>query len=375
MNAISNLNVIHVASGDLWGGAEAQLLTLVRQLQAHSYVEVTVVLLNHGQLEARLVEHNIPTIVFDEQQMSFLSILASLTKLFNDKRPQVIHSHRQKENILSSLANFLTVRVKCVRTQHGAPEFQYSWRQIHKKIQHRLDNFCGRFLQSNVIAVSAELADKLKGSFPSTHIVVIENGVDLDLLKSSQAVAPFKQTWSTTRHIGIVGRLVPVKRLDLFLAMVQAFIATEAQEGDVQFHIVGDGPLRAELEQQAEALALSKHVTFHGHIANIADYIRSLDVLIMCSDHEGLPMTLLEAMALGTPIVSYNAGALTPYFLKECGGVLSRAHNSEAYSEGLKKLLANNVKRDAIILDGQKVVSEIFSANINAEKILNVYQA
>jgi glycosyltransferase involved in cell wall biosynthesis len=95
----------------------------------------------------------------------------------------------------------------------------------------------------------------------------------------------------------------------------------------------------------------------------------------MCSDHEGLPMTLLEAMALGTPIVSYNAGALSPYFLKECGGMLSTAHDSEAYSEGLKKLLADNVKRDAIILDGQKAVRELFSANINAEKILNVYQA
>tara|TARA_R110002049_G_scaffold239433_2_gene412646 strand:- start:18057 stop:19184 length:1128 start_codon:yes stop_codon:yes gene_type:complete len=375
MDAMPNLKVIHVASGDLWGGAEAQLLTLAKQLQARDNVEVTVVLLNYGQLETRLAEHKIPTIVFDEQKMGFLSILVGLAKLFNVKRPQVIHSHRQKENILSSLANVLSVRAKCVRTQHGAPEFQYSWRQLHKKIQQRLDNFCGRFLQSKVIAVSDELAEKLKTSFPSTHIEVVENGVDQELLKSSCVIAPFKREQPTAKHVGIVGRLVPVKRIDLFLAMVQAFVADEAQDSNVQFHIIGDGPLRVELEQQAKSLSISNRVTFHGHINNIADYIFSLDILVMCSDHEGLPMTLLEAMTLGTAIISYNAGALTPYFARECGGVLSSAHSSEAYSESLKKLLSNDEGRNAIILAGQKAVSETFSANTNAEKILKVYQS
>lgn len=375
MDAMPNLKVIHVASGDLWGGAEAQLLTLAKQLQARSNVEVTVVLLNYGQLEERLAEHKISTIVFDEQKMGFLSILVGLIKLFNEKRPQVIHSHRQKENILASLANVLTVRAKCLRTQHGAPEFQYSWRQLHKKIQQRLDTFCGRFLQSKVIAVSEELAEKLKTSFPGIHIEVIENGVDQELLKSNCAIAPFKREQPTARHVGIVGRLVPVKRIDLFLAMAKAFIANEAHDSDVQFHIIGDGPLRVELEQQAESLAISNRVTFHGHINNIADYIFSLDILMMCSDHEGLPMTLLEAMALDTPIISYNAGALVPYLAKECGGVLSAAHESVAYSDSLKKLLTDDQKRDEIIRAGQKTVSEIFSADTNAEKILKVYRA
>jgi len=383
MSESTNLSVFHVASGDLWGGAEAQLLTLAKQLQTYSGVHVTVVLLNHGELEKRLIEQAISTIVFDERNMSFLSILVSLIKLFNEKRPEVIHSHRQKENILSSLANALTVRVKCIRTQHGAPEFQHSWKQLHKKIQHWLDCFCGRFLQRKVIAVSGELAKKLESNFSKAHIAVIENGVDLEHLKRCRANAQFKlaplTTASvTTKHVGIVGRLVPVKRLDLFLGMVRIFF--ESVESDVDnhtthFHIIGDGPLRSKLEQQAKELGIVESVTFYGHVDNVADYLLSLDVLMMCSDHEGLPMTLLEAMALGVPVVSHNAGALTAYFEKESGGVLSAAHNSRAYSESLKKLLANNAKRNAIITSGQSTVRETFSAVINAEKILYLYQS
>jgi len=381
MSESTNLSVFHVASGDLWGGAEAQLLTLAKQLQTHSGVQVTVVLLNYGQLETRLIEQGISTIVFDERKMSFLSILVSLIKLFNEKRPEVIHSHRQKENILSSLANALTVRVKCIRTQHGAPEFQHSWKQLHKKIQHWLDCFCGRYLQRKVIAVSGELAEKLESSFSKAHIAVIENGVDLEHLNRCRANAQFKLAPLATRHVGIVGRLVPVKRLDLFLDMVRIFVESdECVEGDVDdhaihFHVIGDGPLRTALEMQTKELGIAESVTFHGHIENIADYLLSLDVLMMCSDHEGLPMTLLEAMALGVPVVSYNAGALTAYFEKECGGTLSAAHNSRAYSESLKKILGDNTIRDAIISSGQRTVRETFSAVINAEKILYLYQS
>ena len=374
MDAMPNLKVIHVASGDLWGGAEAQLLTLAKQLQARSNVEVTVVLLNYGQLEERLAEHKISTIVFDEQKMGFLSILVGLIKLFNEKRPQVIHSHRQKENILASLANVLTVRAKCLRTQHGAPEFQYSWRQLHKKIQQRLDTFCGRFLQSKVIAVSEELADKLKASFPSTHIEVIENGVDQELLKSNCAIAPFKREQPTARHVGIVGRLVPVKRIDLFLVMAKAFIANEAQDSDVQFHIIGDGPLRVELEQQAESLAISNRVTFHGHINNIADYIFSLDILMMCSDHEGLPMTAIEAMALETPVVSHNVGGLKHFYQERKGGILSQQHSADSYLVEVHALLNNSKAYEDVCKSGLEVVNTILSAERNADKIIQLYE-
>jgi glycosyltransferase involved in cell wall biosynthesis len=306
--------------------------------------------------------------------MSFLAILISLIKLFNDKRPDVIHSHRQKENILSSLANALTVRAKCIRTQHGAPEFQHSWKQPHKKIQHWLDNFCGRFLQSNVIAVSGELAIKLEASFPKANIEVIENGVDIEALVSKKYVDEFGGSEVKSKHIGFVGRLVSVKRVDLFIEMAACLVSGQVVVGEYKFHIIGDGPLKHQLQQKVKLLGLQAVFNFHGHVSNAADYLASLDVLVMTSDHEGLPMTLLEAMVLGTPIVGHNVGAMKDALKLRKGGLLSKRHEAVSYAESVIELFDNDELNVEIIKQGKILVADGYSAILNAQKIISLYE-
>jgi glycosyltransferase involved in cell wall biosynthesis len=362
------LRVLHVASGDLWGGAEVQLYTLCKYFQRIEGVYVQVVLMNAGELQRRLVAEGITVHVLDESRLTAFKLYRELKRVIREFHPDLVHTHRQKENILASLANWMTVRAESVRTQHGAPEFDYSWKQWPKKLQVALDRFCGNVLQRKIIAVSDELAGKLEQDFARDRIVTIENGVDLEQLQSvkkSGLLLP-----EDAVHIGIVGRLVPVKRIDLFIEMASLLRCLPHQEHRFRFHVFGDGPLREVLEGQVQRLGLSELLTFHGHKDDVHSYMKALNVLVMCSDHEGLPMTLLEAMALDVPIVAHNAGALKAVFKERVGGILSQGHSAQEYADAVDQVLSKTV---VLRKQGSLEVRQSFSAGKNAENVYKLY--
>src|SRR6187551_243806 len=99
----SRLKVLHIISGDLWAGAEVQAFTLVTSLQHQC--EIVVALMNHGELENRLIDAGVKTVVIEERSHSGLQITRQLVTLIKHFRPDIIHTHRKKENILGSLAN------------------------------------------------------------------------------------------------------------------------------------------------------------------------------------------------------------------------------------------------------------------------------
>lgn len=360
----SPLRVMHIISGDLWAGAEAQAFTLLKYLSPH--VELSVVLMNDGELASRLRAINVQVTVLPEATLSSLKILFKLIAVLRRFRPDLIHTHRQKENILGNVANVLAAlttgrRATSVRTCHGAPEFNPHGMQ---RLQVMLDLWVGRYLQRGVIAVSGELANKLAVFFPRRKIFVIENGVDIPALKNDVYKADFFLEAPHARHIGIVGRLEKVKRVDIFLAMA-ALLCQRMPSGSLQFHIIGFGRMEKELREAAERLTVP--VNFHGHRSDIASCLNSLDVLVMCSDHEGMPMTGLEAIALGTPLVAHNVGGLHD-LLETCPQLLVDEHSPDGYADKVEEVLRGDITINLSL-------ATKYSAEFNMREMLNLYIA
>tara|TARA_R110001599_G_scaffold210020_2_gene407267 strand:- start:13076 stop:14206 length:1131 start_codon:yes stop_codon:yes gene_type:complete len=372
MDAMPNLKVIHVASGDLWGGAEAQVHTQCKYLQRYSHILLEVVVLNDGQLKRRLDEEGIVTHLVDEQCLGVYALIKELCVIFQKSRPHIVHTHGPKQNILAPLANLFTARAKCVRTQHGAPEFSYSWSQPDQLFQFWVDQFCGRYLQKKIISVSKELAEKLTKQYSSDHIEIIQNGVDLEALGKGFEKAWFKVEKPEVFHIGIIGRLVQVKRIDLFIDMAKSMLEQSANSNLYHFHIIGDGPLKIDLERKVKQLGMCKKLDFHGHIDQVSSYLTSLDVLVMCSDHEGLPMTLLEATALGVPVVGHNVGAMKEPFSSKKGGVLSKQHDAMSYADAVIGLLKH--EQSELIEGGQRWLQQNCTAEDNAKRLMILYE-
>ena len=331
------MKVMHIISGDLWAGAEVQAYTLLKELRTEC--DLHVILMNPGELADRLVALEIPVTILDETRMNAGKILLGMRKIMFSFRPDIIHTHRQKENILGAIANLLSVRAKSVRTSHGAPEIIS--RGI-KQLQVHIDRFVGRYFQNAIVAVSSDLAQKLALHYPNEKIHIINNGIDIEALRRSKAAADFRLAAPDAIHIGIIGRLEPVKRVDIFLAMAAQLKDTSSY--DFRFHVIGDGRLKSELEAAAHKLGVEAATIFHGHRRDMAACIGSLDFVVMCSDHEGTPMTALEALALGTPLIAHKIGGLTDV-LENYPGFLVSDHSPEGYAAVIGKCLDHSLRQ------------------------------
>lgn len=371
MSQLRKIHVLHIVSGDLWAGAEAQLFTLVTTLNNQLTTNVSVAILNHGILEKKLREAGIEVFVLDESKLNSLNIFSQLISLIRRIKPDVIHTHRSKENIIGSIAARLSGNIPTLRTAHGAPEHRPAWYHIPKMIIRFIDRFCGRFLQKRIIAVSEDLAGMLAKKYPPNRIRVIQNGIDIERIAQSENPP---ETMQGRYKVGIVGRLVPVKRVDIFIRTAHRLLR-EHSELNLSFHIFGDGPLRDELEGLNKQFDTHLRVNFEGHCHDMHSEIKSLDALLMTSDHEGLPMVLLEAMALKIPVVAHAVGGIQPLLDNGSCGIMVKEHNPEGYAEAIVKLTCEPNLRNKITNNAFARINEHYSAELNADSYLQQYNA
>jgi len=367
---IRALRVLHIASGDLWAGAEVQAFTLMSNLASLPETEIAAVLMNDGTLAWKLRSVGIPTYVLDERTTNSFGIFIRLRRLLRNVDPDVVHTHRHKENILGSLANRSCRNVPSVRTVHGANELsrETGMRAVRRRILTGLDQSCGRALQQRLIAVTEALGAQMKEEFTDEKVAVIENGVDFERVRSEKSVAEYRAREPGATHIGIAGRLVEVKRVDLFIETA-ALVLRESVDRDWRFHIFGDGPERQRLEGLSKRLQLDDKVVFHGHRQDIVTCVGGLDALVICSDHEGMPMVSLEAASLAVPTVAHAVGGLVEVVPEE---FLVSRHDARGYKDGILRALQADGRTIAARRGTETVIR--FSAQRNAERVRALYE-
>ena len=303
----ASLRILHVISGDLWAGAEAQAAALLARLAREPGVVVHAALMNHGELERRLQAAGVGVTVLDEKCLSPWRILRELRQLVRGFDPDVVHTHRFKENILGGLAARLEGKRPSLRTVHGAPEFELPWWRFDKRLLRQADEFVAEHWQHCSVAVSHDLMGLLRSSMPGLRVELIYNGLDREALAAVRSSAAADR--EAERHrVSFVGRLVPVKRVDLFLEMASRLL--DDDPSGWHFQVVGDGPLRAEVEQRVGSLGLGKRMEFLGFRTDADELVARSDVVVFTSDHEGTPMAALEALAMGVPVVARAVGGL-----------------------------------------------------------------
>ncbi len=368
-----NMHITHIASGDLWAGAEVQLYTLCKTLNNMPEIKVSVILLNHGTLADKLLAQNICVEILDETKLSSARIFTGLIKTLKQLKPNVVHTHRNKENILGSITAKIAGNMPSLRTVHGAPEHRPSIKKPQQYLLYWLDWLTARYLQAKIIAVSEDLKTQLTKSYPENKIEVIENGVDIEALACHvKKQVPDMPGNKKSYKVGLVGRLVPVKRVDVFIKTAE-YIKTHHPELSIQFHIYGDGPLLNELKQLCNELAVNDIVQFEGHCDDIHAQIASLDALLITSDHEGLPMTLLEAMALGTPVIAHSVGGITNVCQKGTSCWLVKQNTPELLSQKLNDCLSNKEQRRIITNMAIQQINQKYSSKNNAKSYTALY--
>ncbi|MEX2475919.1 glycosyltransferase [Marinobacter sp.] len=360
--------VTHVISGDLWAGAEVQVFNLCQALQSSGEVDVTVVVFNHGVLHEKLTSLGIPVTLADERKLGSWAIAIAISRHCKRVGSQIVHTHGFKENVLGIIGKELSRTPASVRTVHGNPEIRLSLTRPDKWIVNKIDLWMSKVRQQAIIAVSSQLEEKLRTIFPE-KVRKIFNFIDVDALRADCSIP--RTGHDDALQCGIVGRLVPVKRVDLFIDTIELL---NKQGVPCRGTIIGAGPLENQLRARASESQLTHEITFKGFVNPAWPELKALDALLMTSDHEGLPMTLLEALALEVPVIAHNVGGIPEVLAGGRCGWLVDDHSPAGYAEALQSMLASPEHAKQKSQTGLEQVRKLFDRSSQTEKYLTLYQ-
>ncbi|MBU6950611.1 glycosyltransferase family 4 protein [Hahella sp. HN01] len=360
-------HITHIASGDIWAGAEKQLYELCKALVASKQVKVSAIIFNEGALADKLKALGMPVTIAPESQLSFMQLIFKTRSHLLAQKADLIHTHGFKENIVGSLARIASKTMKSVTTIHGNQETQLPWTKPHKLAIYYLDRLLTRFYQDRIIAVSTQLEQSLRALY-SNKVVKIFNFINSSEIQELRKPETNRELYT----IGFVGRLVGVKRVDLFIKAVKA-LTQRLPQLNIRAKIIGDGPLRLLAEKLVIEQQLDNVIEFTGFIDPSTPEIGKLDILVMPSDHEGLPMTLLEALALRVPVVAHNVGGIPEVLDNGKAGVLVADHSEQGYANALAKLVSDPRQLSLIAEHGYSHLAKNFDAYAITPKYLKLY--
>ena len=363
----SKLNVLHLISGDLWAGAETMAYSLLNRLKDFDNLEVSAILLNEGKLADELHARGFAVHVIDEKLNSFWEVFRKTLKIISSSPPDIIHSHRYKENLLALLLSGCYRGIKLVSTQHGLPEFHEKLPNISQRIKTRT-NFWNLSHFFTTVAVSNDIRNALVShfGFRKEQIEVIHNGIELP--PSSSAFGGK----AGTLVVGSSGRLFPVKDYPLMVEIARAVATTGAK--DVRFELAGDGPELPALEALVQRYGLNDRFILKGHQDDMNSFYRGLDIYLNTSIHEGIPMTILEALAHGLPVIAPAVGGIVEIIDDGREGFLIDSRNTRNFAEKCLYLKDNRGERQKMAQAARDKAERAFSAEKMADSYHRIYR-
>ena len=363
-------------SADLWAGAEVQVATVASYLVERSDVNLTAVLLNEGPLARELRRLGVSVTIVDETRNNAVRILTRLTRFLRANEFEVVHTHRYKDNVLGAIAAKLAGVPHVIRTVHGLNEPTRGWARAKAWAYEALDKATLRCLADRIIAVSKRMAETLKDSgHRPTAVIQIHNGVDLRKVRATRAREEVRRELgigSRTLLVGAVGRLSRVKGHAYFLRAAKLILEAER---DARFLIVGDGPLRDELVASATHLGVDRACLFLGPRTDIYDLVGAMDIFVLPSLDEGIPMALLEAMALRTPVVAAAVGGVPELITHRATGLLVTPRDERALADACLELALNPNWAQTLCARARRVVEDAFSHERNGQALMEVYRS
>ena len=363
------IKLCHIISGDLWAGAEVMAYNLISEQAKNKKLEVSVIILNQGQLVDNIEKtDNVKLFVLDEQKLSFINILIRTIKQVRNLKPNILHSHRYKENILSFISSLFIKNGKLVTTQHGLVEIIDKKAGILKKIK-KMFNMVNLYLLSNkfnVVAVSSDIKERLNKFYEIklNRISVIHNGVKIqNNKKTNKQIDKFR--------IGSAGRLVGVKDFSFLIATAPE---VKKRKINIEFYIAGDGPELNKLNFLIKKHNLEKTIFLEGHLNDISKFYEKLNVYINTSIHEGIPMTILEAMNYGLPVIAPKVGGIVEIIDNNVQGFLIEDRKPEKFAEKCIELYSSRELYEKLSVEAKIKVANNFSVQVMEQNYFQLYK-
>jgi glycosyltransferase involved in cell wall biosynthesis len=302
-------------------------------------------------LSEQLVRYDIPYHVLWRKGIE-LGVLARLYRCFRKEKARIVHTH-QFAQLLFSLLPAKAYGARIVHTEHEY--FLYRQDARARRIFKQLLQFCSAF---TVVGseVARYYAEELGASSSRMH--VIPNAVDLNQFRVGGQDSRARLRLSNEELVlGIVGRLEPEKD---HRTLLRAFQGLLVHCQTARLLIVGDGSLRGQLESECRALAIERNVTFLGARADIPQVLAAFDVFVLSSVQEGVPLSVVEAMAAGKPVIATDVGGLRVLVRPGVNGLLVPPADPVALAAAMRELAGNTALRQEMGRQSREIAQESF---------------
>lgn len=362
------IKVLHVMNTLDIGGAEALVLNLAKRIDGRRFALEVVSLTGEGKLSREFRALGVPTHALDRREGLDPTLAFRLGRLAKAIDAHILHSHNVGPWLYGGLAA-LALRRPLVHTEHsnlfaGQRALMYAERAL-------------AYGTHTVIADSSKVHRHLveRQGLPARKVRTIMNGIDTQLFSPDAPAAAAREALGVPAQalvVGTVGRLVPVKDQD---SLLHAFAQVAPTTPQARLVVVGEGPLRAQLEAQASGLGIRERVHFAGGRRDVHQLLPAFDVFVLSSISEGLPLTVLEAMACGLPVISTDVGALKEAVENGQTGLLVPSRQPAALAQAIGTLLGHPERRRSMGEAALTRVRGCFDLRLMTQSYEGVYDA
>lgn len=359
------MRIAHIIDDLGCGGAEQMVASLAAWQSHKSHLVLVICLRDVGANPVNideLREAGVEIVTLGKPPGFHLATLQKLKARLEHDRIEVLHTHNHLVHHYGVAAGRLARVPVILNTLHGIASLQTSASWTKALF------WCSCLLSDRLVCVDDKVRHAFRENycFPIRKLGIVRNGADLKRFLSLTRRAP-----GNTLTFGSIGRLEPVKG---YSTLLRAFAVLHREDSRVRLRLLGDGTLRTDLQALAKNLSISNAVSFEGFSLDTPSFLAGIDIYVLSSLSEGLPLTLLEAMAAGLPIVATAVGGVPELIERSKCGWLCLPGDPEALAETMRMAIAAPDPR-AIGALGRRFVAESYSVERMADDYDNLYRA
>lgn len=366
------VRVLHVIPQLGTGGAERVVLDLMRSVDAERFVSTLCVL---GPDVARSRANRLPGgTEFLGYRGSLRDVpgltrcVRGLRRLIRQSGAKIVHSHLWPAARIASLACIGTDARHIVHVHDAWPWVRGS--SVRNRLMRLATWWTVRRSRPTFVCVGRAVQEQ---NLPALGLddlpyVVVPNGVDTSAFRPATKA----HAAGDILRVGMVARVVPEKG---FAELLHAAAALTSQGLRVELHFAGDGTHLERFRAMGTSLGIGELVHFHGLVAEVAEFLRGLDVFVLPSHAEGMPLTVLEAMASGLPVVATSVGAIPEVIGDERTGLLVPPEDVDALMRAIGRLAADAGLRETLGSAAAKAARESFSFEAVANEVERLYDS
>ncbi len=335
------------------------------------------------QITQRAKEMGINYIEVEDKRLIDIACIKKLNNLIKEKRIQILHAHDDKTLLYGWILKLLNPNLIIVYTCHlflnySKKDFSNSLSYLNYYIRNVITLFLIKRYSKPIMTVSDFTKNQLlEKKFKKKDLVVVHNCIDIDVWMPGKGIPVLRDEMGLGENefiVGTVARIAYQKDFPTFLKVIK-LVKKEYQ--DVKFVIVGEGLNNelGELQNSVDEEGLRDFVHFTGHRNDLLNVYASFDIFLMTSILEGLPNTVLEAMAMAKPVVSTAVSGVPEIILDRQTGFLCNIGDSIALANCVTRLLKNDKLREKYGLEGRKRIDNKFAFRKRVNKLEDQYKS